>query len=616
LEEDKSPKAFYLSLSRAKEIKEKIKELYKKEGFPNPKIEFFLISKRDKTYTLLIKIKEGKKFWIKNIFIKGNKALSERDIKKVLVSKDQAILLFRFHPPLIRENLKKDIQNIVKLYKSKGYLEVKVKDKPILNCSKDGACNITYVIEKEGPQYKFGKIEIIGAKYFIPKEILKKVKALREGKPFNAEALEEIKYHITKFYYEKGFYNAKVIIKTDVDKKKKLVNVKIICNPGKRYFINRIKIKGNYETRDWTLRRELDLKEKDIFVPESLSRSIRRLYALGFIARVNPDIKPVDNSTLNITLKVKERAFGNLRIGAAWNSLNGIFARASVSRANLKGTGDTVNFSVEVGKNILCFDVKYKHYYLFDKPINAIFNVYHTKDVYTDYTSIKTGGSVSFEERYKKDFYFTQKFTLTRNKIKDSTDPDIENSTNTYFIFTPGGKYNTLDNPFLPHRGSFIKSYLNIGYDFSNSTSPWFSSFNFEFIKYFNLNDYTYNLDLPITFLEKFLAGICTSNTPVDYKYHLGGDYTIRGYDYEEIGIYNKMWVNTFEVGYDFAKSFRAALFLDLGGYNLKTIYGGYGFGFRMLSPLGPIRFDFAWKLKPIEGKSNFNFHFGVSSYF
>ncbi len=594
-----------------------IKQHYKKHGFANPKINFFLKENKDKkTYTLIVSIKEGKRCWIKNIFIKGNKKLSDFEIKNVLLNKDQAILLFRFHPPLVKDYFPQEIENIKALYKRKGYLDVQVEDSPIVNCTNEGECNVTYVILKEGPQYKFGNITIINAKYFDPKEILKKVKEVKQGEPFNYKYLEKLKYLIIKYYRKNGFYNSNVIIRTQIDKQKKVVNVKVICIPGKRYFINKINIKGNYQTKDWTLRRELDIKEKYIFSPDSLSRSLRRIYQLGFIEKVEPKVNVIDNRTLNVTLKVKERAFGNLRIGAAWNTVSGLFAKASISRANLKGTGDTVNFSIEAGKSILYFNALYKHYFLFDKPINVILNFYHTKDIYDQYTSIKTGFSTNFEERWGKDWYFSQKFTITKNSIEDSTDPEIQNSTNTYFIFFPAVKYNTLDNPYLPHTGSYIKISTNLGYDFSNTTRGYFEGASLEVIHYINLDDYFYSKKVPITLMDRAYFGICSIDTPVDYKFSLGGDYTIRGYDYGEIGIFNKIWTNTIELGYDFNDSFRGVLFLDIGGSDFKKLYGGYGLGFRFLSPLGPIRFDFAWKLHPEENESKFNFHFGISSYF
>ena len=193
--------SFYLSLTKYKNILNSIKEHYKKHGFLNPKVDISLKENPDKkTYTLNISIKENKRYWIKNIFIKGNKKIKDSEIKDVLLNKEQAILLFRFRPPLVKDYFPQEIENIKALYKRKGYLEVQVKDYPLVNCTKEGKCDVTYVILKEGPQYKFGNITIINSRYFDPKDILKKVKEVREGKPFNYESLENLK-HLIIFYY-------------------------------------------------------------------------------------------------------------------------------------------------------------------------------------------------------------------------------------------------------------------------------------------------------------------------------------------------------------------------------------------------------------------------------
>ncbi|PAJ75681.1 hypothetical protein CJF42_04110 [Pseudoalteromonas sp. NBT06-2] len=95
---------------------------------------------------------------------------------------------------------------------------------------------------------------------------------------------------------------------------------------------------------------------------------------------------------------------------------------------------------------------------------------------------------------------------------------------------------------------------------------------------------------------------------PASMRFFAGGDQSIRGYKYESIspkedgkvvgGKY--LATGTVEYNYQFAPSWRAALFVD-GGIATndfsEDIQVGAGIGIRWLTPVGPIRIDYAWAL-------------------
>ncbi len=112
---------------------------------------------------------------------------------------------------------------------------------------------------------------------------------------------------------------------------------------------------------------------------------------------------------------------------------------------------------------------------------------------------------------------------------------------------------------------------------------------------------------------------------PNSLRFFAGGDNSIRGYDWKELGpetaqgeVIGGRHLLTFSLEYDHqvAEHWVAAGFVDGGNAfddSLDEIYWGAGFGVRWLSPVGAVRFDLAWPW--YEGHdtrlSDLHIHFG-----
>ena len=101
---------------------------------------------------------------------------------------------------------------------------------------------------------------------------------------------------------------------------------------------------------------------------------------------------------------------------------------------------------------------------------------------------------------------------------------------------------------------------------------------------------------------------------PFNMRFIAGGDQSIRGFAFQSVAprqndkiIGGKYTItSTIEYNYQFLPNWRAALFVDAGtatnDFSEKFAVGA-GFGFRYLTPIGPIRIDHAWGLSK-ESKS------------
>lgn len=109
---------------------------------------------------------------------------------------------------------------------------------------------------------------------------------------------------------------------------------------------------------------------------------------------------------------------------------------------------------------------------------------------------------------------------------------------------------------------------------------------------------------------------------PTSVRFFAGGSQSVRGYGYNDLGPRDAqgrvvggehLLVGSLEYEYRFTEKWSGALFYDKGNAindwreHLKE---GAGFGGRWLSPVGPIRFDFAWAIS--EPGNPFRLHINV----
>lgn len=110
---------------------------------------------------------------------------------------------------------------------------------------------------------------------------------------------------------------------------------------------------------------------------------------------------------------------------------------------------------------------------------------------------------------------------------------------------------------------------------------------------------------------------------PQSMRFFAGGDQSVRGYGYKSISPRDENGVavgarnlltSTLEYSYEFIPRWRLAVFTDAGdafdALDDVHVYVGSGAGIRWVTPVGPIRLDFAWAVS--EPERDFRIHFSM----
>ncbi len=339
----------------------------------------------------------------------GNKVFSDGKLLRAMRhDRPYAIPLYITNIPVMdktydRQKLDEDLEvGIRGLYRDHGYFKATVGD-PILNThdedrsgikgpwpvlgSKHGKrVDITIPIE-EGEQYRMGALKFRSSDpevgLVFKSEILAKVFPIKEGEIFSAEKIRKALDNYKKLYGEYGYIDFVAEPLTDIDDKKKVVNLTMEFDQQKQFFVRRIEFSGNTTTRDKVIRREILLDEGQVYNNRLWELSILRLNQLGYFDVIKPENaelkRNVKAGTVDIKLKVHEKGKQSISFSGGVSGIAGTFVSASYQTNNFLGLGETLTLSAQLGDFQRGYTFGFTEPFLFDRPITTGFTIFANK---------------------------------------------------------------------------------------------------------------------------------------------------------------------------------------------------------------------------------------------
>lgn len=471
---------------------------------------------------------------------------------------------------------------------------------------------------KENPVVQ--NIKIKGST-LVPAEKLARSMQTKAGQVFNTSLIGSDVKAIQKVLDEAGYIMNRV---RDVQFDGETLLITVEENK-----IEHIKIVGNEKTRDRVILRELKFKEGEYYDDKKVTKSLQKIFNLGYFSEVKPRCEQGSAPGLiDFIIEVKEQKTGTITIGGGYSSANGIVGIFEISQKNWRGKGQVVNLKFEFG-GMRTYEAGFLEPWFNNKKMSVGGDIYSTKITQRYYRSGLD--SIDYtEERKGFDLTVGKSFTdivdgsitFRDENVKLSNADAIRNLLNANYIRE--GHYQTLseyvgrdtrDNIYDPTRGSYHA--INI------DTTGGFLKGPDSFTKYrITLRKYT-SLNKKDVVAARVMAGDIKLNSgtlPLYEEYGVGGVYTLRGYEWREF-IGKKMLVGNLEFRHRFAKNFDACLFFDAGdawssdsiaslnNANLNNDYSlkkGYGIGVNFTTPIGPIRLDYG-KGQDRSGKAYFS---------
>lgn len=614
-----------LSIDEISQMEKKLLKLYEKRGYYQTKISYYY-----RGNTLVFKIEESSKAYVDEIRIVGNSKVKKKEILSVMETSERNIFKLKFKPSLVKETLYEDIDKIKELYVSKGFLDVEI-DEPQIILERGNRYIITINI-KEGERYRINKIDLINNDMFTKDEIfnISKNKQIKSGDYYDGEKVEFIKRNIIDKYNDLGYLFASVNINKIVDKEKKTVDIVFDIQKGNIYYVDKIDISGNYESRDSTIRRELRLAPGDLFLKDKLMRSQARLYRLGYYDMIGFDPNIKSDNEIDLSTQVSERFTGQISVGAGYSQQTGLSFFASLRKGNFMGTGDTAGLSLSIGSKYRNNSLNYIHRWAFYKPLDLGLDLYDRYVDYTSFVSTKTGFSPTLSFEFKEFWRTGIGLNLEKGEYKDIQD------TASYYIKRQAGKYdlysiywfingNSVNNPLLPTEGSDLTLTLKAGTGTRDFYKIVLSGTKIIPDKLF-YTDFVFSVKANIGLVEAISKTI-----PLDELFFVGGDFTIRGFDWgmagpldqekNPAGAKRQIIINNQLAHPIVERMIWGFVFADIGkgfdtGSPFSNLYKSVGGGIKIITPFAPIELYYGKVLNPPPGVSGSKFGFILGTFF
>ena len=143
------------------------------------------------------------------------------------------------------------------------------------------------------------------------------------------------------------------------------MDIAFFVDPGQRVYVRRIEFRGNHQTRDEVLRREMRQLEGAWVVNRDLNRSRQRLLQLGHFDEVRVETQPVPRD-LRPGGRHRPRHRARLR-GAApqrgYAQDRGALLNVTVTQENLFGTGNAASLTFNNSTSQREYSVAYTNPY-------------------------------------------------------------------------------------------------------------------------------------------------------------------------------------------------------------------------------------------------------------
>lgn len=325
-----------------------IADAYATEGRLAAKVTPTIIRRSDNRVDLVFEVFEGDNIEIERLSFVGNRAYSDRRLRRVLDTKQAGLFrAFVRADLLVADRIEFDKQLLRDFYLSRGYVDFRTNSVNAELTEERDAYFLVFDVQ-EGQQFRFGEVTVSSTLAGADSDVYRDIAKIKPGVVYSPSLLEADIARMERRALRDGVDFLRVEPRVTRDDRNLALNVEYVLSRGPRVFVERIDIEGNTTTLDQVIRRQFNSVEGDPFNPREIREAAERIRALGYFetAEVNaregsaPDRVVVD-------VDVVEAPTGSFSFGASLSSNDGIGFAIRFAEENFLGRGQRLALNVQ-----------------------------------------------------------------------------------------------------------------------------------------------------------------------------------------------------------------------------------------------------------------------------
>ena len=627
-----------------------LRRQYQEKGHARAKVDVtFAATETEERVSF--RIQKGERYAIADVSVKGNHALTSRQLLRLLATKPRGLAT---GGRLVDAEMASDRAALESAYRSRGFADVKTLAPVVRDALSPFMLDVVFGVE-EGVRTVVGDRVVAGI-VSLPLSDFERKLTVKVGEPYRPSNVDSDVALLRSLLSERGFVeaqvNASVTQLEGTPEEPSRVAVKIEVFEGEALHVGKTIVRGNRRTRLGEIERELAYKEGDPLSYAKIAETQQRLARLGIFQRIDVTSLPPQpgSGTVPLLLSVSEVKPWSLLygLGAEYDSVTqkqlNLRLSLGVSYYNLFGGAITASGEARYSQRDTRLLGTLRKRSLFEDWGPLSLTVFRAQQVLPNFSIFRIGTFVELERRLaeKTRGTFRYQYEIVEPTADDpSILSSLERQDQKIAISSIGAGLirDTRDDLVAPRRGWFLLTDAKYAFPLFRADAR-FVKLQAQVATFVPAAKTVLAFSLRAGAIASLvqcnpeLNPTCSPNLdiPIAERLFAGGRTTHRAFPLDNLGIEgstlkdgqgiggNAMIVANVEWRVPVWGDLGVALLFDVGTVwaspdrvRMRDLRLGTGIGLSYATPVGPIRLEYGVKLdrKPGEDAGALNFSIG-----
>ena len=572
-----------------------------------------------------------RRYRVQEVRLVGTDVIRYRDVADDFKTRPASLI-----PPsrglVTEDTLARDAEVILRDLRNAGYLQAQVTERRIGVGLDDRSLTVLFQVEP-GPRARIATVRFEGNQ-LLDTERLSRALTLAPGDVVTQAQTRTDLERLKALYLSEGFAEMRVRQELEeVNGDPGQVCLVYEIEEGRRFTVNRVIIGTRGRTSEKTLRRFLAVRPGERLRRDLLTQAEQALYATGAFRQVliqTPYVRATSptEALADITLDVIESKPYTLAYGFGYQTNDGPRGSFELSNANMFGRLEVGSVIARLSRREQLAQLSYQ-FPRFNLPrvttltdgvtapvlISGLFQ----RQARVSFTTQRLAALIQSELRFDAQSALIFRYRLQNVRVLDLrvSNPPLQRLDVPLNLGTLSATYvrDTRDVPLDATRGSFVSSDLTLATPRIGGSES-FLRFLGQFQAYRRVAEKS-----PVVLAGRLQIGLAqtygeTVTLPISERFFSGGPTTLRGLGFEQAGPRdpvtdapiggNALVAVTGEARFPLLQNLEGAVFYDVGNVFARIgdirfgqMTNSLGGGFRIKTPLGPLRLDAAYLIDP-----------------